>query len=177
MDHSAVTMLASFCGVAFFISVYIYCFVIKFTTSLKVVSTFRKLSHSFHNSVAKIVQYQSCCELAVTEHSVNECLPQCLHQPHRVSCRRLFVVLKWTKSNRWASRGGTCHSTTQLATPMVGCAAQSKYAELWFLPCDAMRCTVLVIVILSVRLSHSCTVSTWFNLRSWFLHHMVAPPF
>jgi len=27
----------------------------------------------------------------------------------------------------------------------------------------------------SVRLSHSCTVSKWFNLRSWFLHHMVAP--
>ena len=50
-----------------------------------------------------------------------------------------------------------------------------------FLPCDAMRCTVLVIVILSVRLSvclsHSCTVSTWFNLRSWFLHHMVATSF
>ena len=38
------------------------------------------------------------------------------------------------------------------------------------LPCDAMRSTVLVIVILSVRLSvclsHSCTVSTWFNIRS-----------
>ena len=50
-----------------------------------------------------------------------------------------------------------------------------------FLPCDAMRSTVLVIVILSVRpsvrLSHSCTVSTWFELRSWFLHHMVAPSF
>jgi len=54
-----------------------------------------------------------------------------------------------------------------------------------FLPCDAMSCTVLVIVILSVRLSvcpsvclsHSCTVSTWFDLRSWFLHHMVAPSF
>ena len=29
-----------------------------------------------------------------------------------------------------------------------------------------LRCTVLVIVILSVRLSHSCTVSTWFDLRS-----------
>ena len=27
-----------------------------------------------------------------------------------------------------------------------------------FLPCDAMRCTDLVIVILSVRLSHSCTM-------------------
>ena len=46
-----------------------------------------------------------------------------------------------------------------------------------------MRCTVLVIVILSVRpsvrlsvrLSHSYTVSTWFDLRSWFLHHMVNP--
>jgi len=35
-----------------------------------------------------------------------------------------------------------------------------------FLPCDAMRCTVLVIVILSGCLSHSCTVSTWFDLRS-----------
>ena len=47
-----------------------------------------------------------------------------------------------------------------------------------FLPCDAMRSTVLVIVILSVRpsvclsvclsvrLSHSWTVSTWFDLRS-----------
>ena len=29
----------------------------------------------------------------------------------------------------------------------------------------------------SVCLSHSCTVSTWFNLRSWFLHHMVATSF
>ena len=27
---------------------------------------------------------------------------------------------------------------------------------------------------LSVRPSHSWTVSTWFDLRSWFLHHMVA---
>jgi len=43
-----------------------------------------------------------------------------------------------------------------------------------FLPCDALRCTVFVIVILSVRLSvrlsvclsHSWTVSTWFDLRS-----------
>jgi len=32
-------------------------------------------------------------------------------------------------------------------------------------------------VCLSVRLSHSCTVSTWFDLRSWFLHHIVAPSF
>jgi len=32
-------------------------------------------------------------------------------------------------------------------------------------------------VILSVCLSHSWTVSTWFDLRSWFLHHMVAPLF
>ena len=32
-------------------------------------------------------------------------------------------------------------------------------------------------VCLSVFLSHSCTVSTWFDLRSWFLHHMVAPSF
>ena len=58
-----------------------------------------------------------------------------------------------------------------------------------FLPCDAMWCTVFVVVILSVCLSvclsvrpsvclsHSCTVSTWFDLRSWFLHHMVAPSF
>jgi len=41
-----------------------------------------------------------------------------------------------------------------------------------------MRCTFFAIVILSVCLSvclsHSWTVSTWFNLRSWF-HHMVAP--
>jgi len=35
-----------------------------------------------------------------------------------------------------------------------------------FLPCDALRCTVFVIVILSVCLSHSWTVSTWFDLRS-----------
>jgi len=38
-----------------------------------------------------------------------------------------------------------------------------------FLPCDALRCTVFGIVILtvrlSVRLSHSWTVSTWFDLR------------
>ena len=32
-------------------------------------------------------------------------------------------------------------------------------------------------VLLSVRLSHSWSVSTWFELRSWFLHHMVAPWF
>jgi len=33
-------------------------------------------------------------------------------------------------------------------------------------------------VSLSVRPpSHSWTVSTWFDLRSWFLHHMVAPSF
>jgi len=52
------------------------------------------------------------------------------------------------------------------------------------LPCDAV-CTVSVIVILSVcpsvclsvSLSHSWTVSTWFDLRSWFLHHRVAPSF
>ena len=30
-----------------------------------------------------------------------------------------------------------------------------------FLPRDGMRCAVLVILILSVRLSHSWTVSTW----------------
>ena len=39
-----------------------------------------------------------------------------------------------------------------------------------FLPCDALCCTVFVIVILfvclSIRLSHSWTVSTWFDLRS-----------
>jgi len=29
----------------------------------------------------------------------------------------------------------------------------------------------------SVCLSHSWTVSTWFDLRSWFLHHRVAPSF
>ena len=53
-----------------------------------------------------------------------------------------------------------------------------------FLPCDAV-CTVSVIVILSVRpsihlsvcLSHSWPVSTRFDLRSWFLHHRVAPSF
>ena len=32
-------------------------------------------------------------------------------------------------------------------------------------------------VCLSVCLSHSWTVSTWFDLRSWFLHHMVASSF
>ena len=41
-----------------------------------------------------------------------------------------------------------------------------------FLPCDALRCTVFVIVILSVCLSHSWTVSTWFDLRSWFLYQL-----
>ena len=35
-----------------------------------------------------------------------------------------------------------------------------------FLPCDALRCTVFVILILSVCLSHSWTVSTRFDLRS-----------
>ena len=29
----------------------------------------------------------------------------------------------------------------------------------------------------SLCLSHSWTVSTWFDLRSWFLHHRVAPSF
>jgi len=37
---------------------------------------------------------------------------------------------------------------------------------LLFLLCDAMRCTVFAIVILSVCLSHLWTVSTWFDLRS-----------
>ena len=49
-----------------------------------------------------------------------------------------------------------------------------KIISITFLPCDAMRCTVSVIVILSVCpsvrlsvcLSHSWTVSTWFDLRS-----------
>ena len=49
----------------------------------------------------------------------------------------------------------------------------SRPAASPFLPCDAV-CTVSVIVILSVRLSvrlsvclsHSWTVSTWFDLRS-----------
>ena len=44
------------------------------------------------------------------------------------------------------------------------------FAKFLSLPCDAMHCTILVIVILPVRLSvclsHSCTVSTWFDLRS-----------
>ena len=39
------------------------------------------------------------------------------------------------------------------------------------------RNSVCPSVCLSVRLSHSWTVSTWFDLRSWFLHHMVAPSF
>ena len=37
--------------------------------------------------------------------------------------------------------------------------------------------SVCLSVRLSVCLSHSWTVSTWFDLRSWFLHHMVAPSF
>jgi len=37
--------------------------------------------------------------------------------------------------------------------------------------------SVRLSVRLSVCLSHSWTVSTWFDLRSWFLHHMVAPSF
>jgi len=49
------------------------------------------------------------------------------------------------------------------------CSAVYSFLAI-FLPCDATRCTVLVIVILSVCpsvcLSHSCTVSTWFDLRS-----------
>ena len=52
--------------------------------------------------------------------------------------------------------------------------ARKKTILKQFLPCDALRCTVFVIVILSVRLSvclsvrlsHSWTVSTWFDLRS-----------
>jgi len=55
---------------------------------------------------------------------------------------------------------------------------------LWFLPCDAMRCTVFAIVILSVCLSVRPSVCLPVTLvdcvhmvrpiRSWFLHHMVA---
>jgi len=56
---------------------------------------------------------------------------------------------------------------------LLCCCDKTKMTQ--FLPCDAMCCTVLVSVILSVCLSHSCTVSTWFDLGSWFLHHMVAP--
>ena len=41
--------------------------------------------------------------------------------------------------------------------------------------CD--RNSVRPSVCFSVRLSHLCTVSIWFDLRSWFLHHMVAPSF
>jgi len=39
-----------------------------------------------------------------------------------------------------------------------------------FLLHHAVRCVVLVIVVLSVCMSHSWTVSTWFDLRSWFLY-------
>jgi len=41
--------------------------------------------------------------------------------------------------------------------------------------CPAHLVIIIMIVILSVCLSHSWTVSTRFDLRSWFLHHMVAP--
>jgi len=40
--------------------------------------------------------------------------------------------------------------------------------------CD--RNSVCPSVCPSVRLV-DCTVSTWFDLRSWFIHHMVAPSF
>ena len=50
-----------------------------------------------------------------------------------------------------------------------GSTCDLYYQPTEFLPCDAV-CTVSVIVILSVRpsvcLSHSWTVSTWFDLRS-----------
>ena len=42
---------------------------------------------------------------------------------------------------------------------------------------NSVRPSVRLSVRLSVCLSHSWTVSTWFDLRSWFLHHRVAPSF
>jgi len=45
--------------------------------------------------------------------------------------------------------------------------------------CDhnSVRPSVRLSVCPSVHLSHSWTVSTWIDLRLWFLHHMVAPSF
>ena len=62
---------------------------------------------------------------------------------------------------------------SKLTQASLLCRAVSRWAGptvIGFLPCDALRCTVSVIVILSVcpsvRLSHSWTVSTRFDLRS-----------
>ena len=50
-----------------------------------------------------------------------------------------------------------------------GCYTHGLWHNLWFLPCDAMRCTVFGIVILSVRPSVSLS-------HSWIVGvHMVRP--
>ena len=85
------------------------------------------------------------------------------------ACIRSFTVTACWSNNRITV-------VEQYSSAFGSLYQKSTIVEPWFLPCDAMHCTVFVIVILSVcpsvRLSHSCTVSTWFDLRSWFLHHM-----
>jgi len=72
------------------------------------------------------------------------------HYEHRIG---MFMQYQCAVQNRW-----TCPNSRRTLN------------DLSFLLCDAIRCMVLllVIVILSVRLSiclsHSCTVSTWFDL-------------
>ena len=87
---------------------------------------------------------------------------------------RLFLLITHSCRNwwRWSS---FVAGATRLTDVMC------RWDEIFTVDADALRCTVFVVVILSVclsvRLSHSWTVSTWFDLRSWFLHHMVAPSF
>ena len=84
-----------------------------------------------------------------------------------VTFARWKVTPLRAKSSIYNCRVLSCLSTTT----KFNMATLQKFAlSGCFLPCNAERRTVFVIVILSVRpsvcLSHSCTVSTWFDLRS-----------
>jgi len=105
----------------------------------------------------------------------------------------VLVVLLLLKSNSFHCRAHCSHVTmlffVLLSVPIV--FTFTFPSVLWCCWLGLLTCktvsrityTVLVsvIVILSVRPSvchtHSWTVSTRFDLRSWFLHHMVAPSF
>ena len=86
------------------------------------------------------------------------------HRPQRMAANRLDSAVGQCQNRScfWLIRSTTCRCWVAMRS-------------------DLAASTVSVIVILSVRLSvclsHSWTVSTWFDLRSWFLHHRVAPSF
>ena len=117
-------------------------------------------------------------------------------QPVATPLSMPLPMFQWTT----CSKSHTASSMTTLLMPSlepqrsrstVKTPKSLRHSSWWtvqdraFLPFDALRCTVFVIVILSVCpsvcpsvcLSHSWTVSTWLDLRSWFLHRMVAPSF